>query len=426
MALADYQRDMEGCSRCSSCKWVPYIQMKSARFAKNCPAICHYNFHAYSGSGRMIMGLSVLRGRSELTEEVAEIIYRCQLCGACDTACKVYRDDIDITEVLLELRSFCVESGRLILENMAVIDALKQEDNVLGEPKSKRGDWASGLDVKDINKEKAEVLFHAGCRYSYDPDLRDTVRAGVDLLLRSGVDVGIAGRDEACCGGKIYELGYRGEAENYADDMISRVNASGADTLITACADGYAAFKYLYPRMGKELPCEVLHLTEFLERLAKDGRLKLRETVPMTVTYHDPCHLGRMSEPFISDWKGNKLERPTGMKRTGRKGVYDAPRELLCSIPGIKLVEMERIREYSWCCGAGGGVYDTNPDLAHWAARERLTEAAETGAEAIVTACPWCERVFRDALDETDIQLKVYDIADLALASAGIPAGART
>ncbi|MBN1288773.1 MAG: (Fe-S)-binding protein [Actinobacteria bacterium] len=420
MALSDYQRDMEGCSRCSSCKWVPYIQMKSARFAKNCPAICYHNFHAYSGSGRMIMGLSILRNRSELSEEVKDILYRCQLCGACDTACKLYRDDIDITEVLLELRSFCVESGQLVLENMAVIDALKQEDNVLGEPKSKRGDWAVGLDVKDVSVEKAGVLFHAGCRYSYDTDLRDSLRAGVQLMLNSGVDLGIAGKDESCCGGRVYELGYRGEAENYADDMISRVKASGADTIVTACADGYAAFKYLYPRMGKELPCEVLHLTQFLERLVKDGKLKLRDAVPLNVTYHDPCHLGRMSEPFLGQWDGNKLERPMSMKRTGRKGIYDAPRNLLTSIPGLRLLEMERIREYSWCCGAGGGVYDTNPEFALWTARERLEEAVSTGAEAIVTACPWCERIFRDSLEETGIDFKVYDLADLALVSAGI------
>ena len=111
MALKDYERDMEGCSRCSSCKWVPFNQIKSWRFAKNCPSICKYNFHAYSGSGRMIIALSLLQGRSELNDEVAEIIFKCQMCGACDTACKVYRDDIDISEVLLELRAHCVEQG---------------------------------------------------------------------------------------------------------------------------------------------------------------------------------------------------------------------------------------------------------------------------------------------------------------------------
>jgi Fe-S oxidoreductase len=420
MALADYLRDMEGCSRCSSCKWVPFNQIKSWRFAKNCPSICRYNFHAYSGSGKMIIGNSILTGRSELNDDVTEIIYKCQMCGACDAACKVYRDDIDLTEVLLELRAYCVEEGQLIIEHMAMIDAMKREDNVLGEPKAKRGEWAEGLNVKDINTEQCEVIFHAGCRYSYDPDLRETVRGAVRLLLAAGVDVGIAGAEESCCGGRAYELGYRGEAENYADDLVSRAKASGAKTLVTPCADGYAHLRYLYPRMGKELPCEVLHITQYIERLVDEGRLRLKERVPMLVTYHDPCHLGRMGEPFLTDWKDDKLQRPMSLKRAGRKGIFDAPRNIITSIPGMELTEMERIREYSWCCGAGGGVLEAFPDFAAWTAQERIEEALATGAEALVTACPWCERVFNDAVAESGAAISVYDLTDLALKSAGI------
>jgi Fe-S oxidoreductase len=419
MALADYRNDMEGCSRCSSCKWVPYNQIKSWRFAKNCPSIARYNFHSYSGSGRMITALSMLQGRSELNDSVTDMIYKCQMCGACDAACKVYRDDIDLTEVLLELRAHCVESGQLVIEHMTMIDALKKEDNVLGEPKTKRGDWAEGLAVKDINTEQVEVMFHAGCRYSYDADLRETVRGAVKLMLDAGVDVGIAGKEESCCGARVYELGYRGEAVNYADDMLSRVKASGARTLVTPCSDGYAAFRFQYPRMGKELPCEVVHMSEYVRRLVAEGRLRLRREVPMAVTYHDPCHLGRMGEPFLGDWEGDKLVRPMSMKRAGKKGVYDAPREVLAAIPGLELMEMERIKEYSWCCGAGGGVYEAYPDFVSFAARERIEEAVATGAEALVTSCPWCERVFRDNVAESGARLDIYDIADLVLKSAG-------
>jgi Fe-S oxidoreductase len=425
MALKDYERDMEGCSRCSSCKWVPFNQIKSWRFAKNCPSICKYNFHAYSGSGRMIIGLSLLQGRSELNDDVTEIIYKCQMCGACDTACKVYRDDIDISEVLLELRAHCIEQGQLVVEHMAMIDALKREDNVLGEPKDKRGEWAEGLNLKDINTESCDVIFHAGCRYCYDPDLRDTVRGQVQLLLKAGADVGIGGKEESCCGGRAYELGYRGEAQNYAEDLLSRVKASGASTLVTPCADGYAHFKYLYPRMGVELPCEVMHITQYTGKLIEEGKLRFREEVPLLVTYHDPCHLGRMGEPFLVDWKEDKLQRPMSLKRSGRKGIFDAPRNIIQSIPGMELTEMERIREYSWCCGAGGGVLEAYPDFAAWTAQERIEEALATGAEALVTACPWCERVFNDAVTETGAAISVYDLNDLALKAAGLlePAG---
>jgi len=425
MALSNYRRDMEGCSRCSSCKWVPFNQIKSWQFAKNCPSICRYNFHAYSGSGRMIIGLSMLEGRSELNDTVAEIIYKCQLCGACDTACKVYRDDIDLTEVLLELRAHCVEQGYLMLEHMALIDSLKREDNVLGEPKEKRGEWADGLPLIDINTERCEVLFHAGCRYSYDPELRETVRGAAMLLIEAGLRVGIAGREESCCGGRAYELGYRGEAENYAEDILSRVKASGAKMLVTPCADGYAHFKYLYPRMGKEIPCEVLHITQLLERLIREGRLRFREEVPLLLTYHDPCHLGRMGEPFLIDWKGNKLERPMSLKRAGRKGEYEAPRNIIRALPGAELVEMERIREYAWCCGAGGGVWEAFPEFATWTARERIEEAIATGADGLVTACPWCVSVLREASREMGTDFPVYDVVEMALKSVGLPETAR-
>lgn len=420
MALEDYRRDIEGCSRCSSCKWVPFNQIKSWRFAKNCPSIYRHNFHTYSGSGRMVIGLSLMEGRAELDETVAEIIYRCQLCGACDSACKTYRDDIDISEVLLELRAFCVESGELLVEHMAMIDAMKREGNTLGEPKDRRGDWAQGLDVKDVNSETCDVLFHAGCRYSFDPDARDTVRGDLQLLRSAGLDVGIAGREEACCGGRAYELGYRGEASNYADDVLNRVKSSGARTLVTACADCYSHFKYIYPKIGKELPVEVLHVSQVMEKLLESGRLRFRNELPLSVTYHDPCHLGRKSEPFTGIWEGDKLDRPMSLKRSGRKGIYDAPRNVLGAIPGIELTEMERIREYAWCCGAGGGVLEAFPDFAASTTTERIEEALATGAEALITACPWCLRVFKDTVAETSADIAVYDLADLALMSAGI------
>jgi Fe-S oxidoreductase len=420
MALADYQRDMEGCSRCSSCKWVPFNQVKSWRFAKNCPSVCNYNFHAYSGSGKMLMGLSMVHGRSELTEEVSEIVYKCQMCGACAAACKVYRDDIDLTDVLLELRADCVEQGQLIIEHMAMIDALKSEDNVLGEPKDERGDWAEGLAVKDINTESAEIIFHAGCRYSYDPELRAIARGTVGLLLAAGVDVGIAGKAESCCGGRAYEMGYRGDAKNFAEDMAARVKSSGAKTLVTPCADGYATFRYLYPKMGVELPCEVFHITQYIEKLISQKKLSLKKEVPLVVTYHDPCHLGRMSEPYQGEWQGDKLLRPMRLKRPGRNGIYDAPRKIITSVPGITFVEMERIREYSWCCGAGGGVLEAYPEFAASTARERIEEALATGAEALTTACPWCVNVFNEAVADMQTDLLIYDLTELVLRSAGV------
>ncbi len=419
MRLESLKRDMEGCSRCSNCKWIPHLQIKGWRFATVCPSIDRYNFHAYSGGGKMIMANAILEDRVDLTDEIAEVVYRCQLCGACQVSCQAYRDDIDLADVLLAFRATCVQEGFVLPEHLDMIESMKREDNTLGMKKADRGNWANDLDIPDINKQKVDVLFHAGCRYSYDEDLRDIARSDIMLLKNSGVNVGIAGSDEACCGGRAFEIGYQGEMKNYADDMASRVNASGAHTLVTPCSDCYYTFKYLYPKNGLNLGVEVLHITEYVDSLMKNKVVQPKDKLPMKVTYHDPCHLGRRGEIY-KEWHGeDKLMRSVKFKQTGKAGIFEPPRDILRAIPGIDLVEMERTREYSWCCGAGGGCLEADPDFAEWTANDRLEEAKATGAEAIVTACPWCERVFSDIVTETGDHMKVYDVMELLTLSMG-------
>jgi Fe-S oxidoreductase len=162
----------------------------------------------------------------------------------------------------------------------------------------------------------------------------------------------------------------------------------------------------------------VLHITEYIDRLNKTGKLKLTKKINMNVAYHDPCRLGRLGEPWIH-WEGKKVPGdrfvfdPPKEYRRGTKGTYAPPRDVITSIPGIKLLEMDRIKEYAWCCGAGGGVNDSNPEFAQWTAQERIKEAVSTGAEAIVTACPWCEKNFTGTIKENGGALKVYDIVEL-------------
>jgi len=421
MTLQDYRIDIQRCSRCSLCKWLPLSQIKSWRFANACPSMVWGNFHAYSAGGRMIAALALLDGRIDYTDKLVEIVYQCQMDGACDVSCKANRD-MDPLEVMLELRAKCVEEGQVLPAHMVMIESLRSNDNVLGEPKAERGKWAEGLDVKDITKEKTEVLYFAGCRYSFDRDLQKIARDAVSLLKTAGVDVGISGKEEACCGGRAFEIGYRGELIKYAEHNIETWNAAGVRTVVTPCSDCYGTFKFHYPRIGKEMNFEVLHITEYLDRLIKEGRLKPINKVPLKVTYHDPCHLGRLSEPYIP-WEGVEkkvlgqviVKDPPREYRRGTSGIYEPPRDILRSIPGIELLEMERIKEYAWCCGAGGGVKEAYPEFALCTADERIEEAKATGAEALVTACPWCERNFRDALERSGAKIKLYDTVELLL-----------
>ncbi|OHD65777.1 MAG: hypothetical protein A2176_14300 [Spirochaetes bacterium RBG_13_51_14] len=318
-----------------------------------------------------------------------------------------------------ELKFKMVEDGHGIEAHKKMISVLVKEHNTMMQPKSKRGEWADNLDVPRVSSEKFEVLFHAGCRFSYDKVLQNSARSAVTMLKNAGVNIGIMGEREMCCGGRAYSMGYRDELDRLAKSNINACSKAGIRTIVASCADCYHAFKRLYPQFGSQV--EVLHTTEFIHRLIKEEKLKFRTGMPITVTYHDPCHLGRQGEPYVP-WQGveKKIKKqiivyePRRPRYNGAWGVYDQPREILKAIPGVQLVEMQRIREYSWCCGAGGGVREAYPEYSNWTAVERIEEAKSTGAEAIISACPWCERNFMDAVSGMGDSMKVYDIIDLA------------
>ena len=418
MAWQDYEHDMQRCTRCSYCKWIPWGYMRSPDFMQGCPSVSRYNWHAYAAGGKFNMAYSILRDRIEISDAFLDVLYRCQMDGSCDISCKVHQD-IEPLQLMQELRIKCIEEGQLIPAHMMVIDGLRQEDNMMLASKADRGHWSEGLDVKNLTDESAEVVFHAGCRYSFDEELWPVARDGITLLRDAGVDVGIMGVDEACCGGRAYELGYAGELAKYAEHQADTFRIAGVKALVTPCADCYACFKVLYDKIGKKLGIEVFHITQYLDRLIKEGKIKMTREVPLTVTYHDPCHLGRLGEPWIH-WQGKEtkvgpliVHDPPKKYRRGANGVYKAPRDILKSIPGLRLVEMYRIKEYAWCCGAGGGVIDAYPDFAIWTGAERLREAKAVGAKAIVSACPWCERNFLDSVKETGDSIAVYDIIEL-------------
>jgi Fe-S oxidoreductase len=418
MPLEDFAAEMDRCSQCSYCKWIPFDQMKSWRYAKNCPSVAFHNFNSYSARGRYAVARSLLRGHSGYTDTVRDIAFTCLTCGSCDVSCKVCRYNLEPLDMVRELKFRLVQDGQGLEAHRAILQSLDQEQNTMRQPSARRGDWADGLDVPRLFSDKAEILFHAGCRLSYDNDLQQSARTAVLLLKDAGVGVGIMGEREVCCGGRIYSMGYRDEFARFARANMAAWARAGVKIVVTSCADGYHAFKRLYPPLGSRV--QVFHTVEFLARLLQEGKLTFRTNVPMTITYHDPCHLGRQGEPYVA-WNGGEIKikrqivvyEPKRPRYNGAWGVYDPPRQLLRKIPGVELVEMERIREYSWCCGAGGGVREAYPEYSQWTAGERLAEARATGAEALVSACPWCERNLKDAAAALGEPLPVYDVVEL-------------
>jgi Fe-S oxidoreductase len=390
--------------------------VKGLQYSYVCPSISRYNFHSYSGGGRVNIGAAALKNGFTYTDKLLHVVYNCQMDGACGVSCN-YAMDMEVLQPIQEFRIQCVKDGKTHPALDKVIAGLRKTGAMVP-VKGKRGDWAAGLDVKDATREKVDVLFHVGCLTSYDKDFQKLAKATVKILKKAGVDFGIAGDAETCCGGRAYQMGYEEDFLKQAKKNMAVVKKSGARTLVTGCADGYQAFKVLYDKYDLKGDLEVLHISEYIDRLIKDGKLKPRKTVDVSVTYHDPCRLGRLGEPWIH-WQGKKIPGdrfvfdPPKTYRRGTQGVYEPPRDVLNSLPGLKLTEMTRIKEYAWCCGAGGGVNDSNPDFALWTAKERVDEAASTGAGAIVTACPWCEKTLNEAIKANGSSLKVYDIVEL-------------
>jgi Fe-S oxidoreductase len=416
MTLQDYQGYVERCCRCSVCKFVPLQKVKGIRHSYVCPSISKYNFNAYSGGGRLLTIKSMLKNGLNYNDKLREIVYNCQMCGACGVSCN-YAMDIEVMEPINELRIKCVQDGQTHPALDKVIAGLRK-DNSMVPVRGKRGDWATGLGLKNATEEKVDVLYHVGCLTSYDPEMHKLAKATAKILQKVGINFGIAGDAEVCCGGRAYQMGYEDAFLGQAKKNMALIKKAGVKTLVTGCADGYRAFKVLYEKFHLKEDLQVLHITEYLHQLIREGKLKLSKRVDLNVTYHDPCNLGRLGEPWIH-WEGKQkpgnryMFDPPKEYRRGEHGVYEPPRGVLESIAGLTLSEMDRIKEYAWCCGAGGGVNESNTDFSIWTAQERIQEAESTGAEAIVTACPWCEKNFSEAIKAGGSQLKVYDIVEL-------------
>jgi Fe-S oxidoreductase len=416
MGLEQYKGDMEMCCRCSACKFIPMQKVAGFHYANVCPSISRFNFHSYSGGGRVNIGAAMLKQGFKYSDRLLDIVYNCQLCGACGVSCN-YAMDMEVLQPITEFRIKCVEDGKTNPALDKAIAALRKQGSMVP-ARGKRGAWASGLNLKDATKEKVDVLYHVGCLTSYDKNMQKLAKATVKILEKAGVNFGIAGNAETCCGGRAYQMGYKEDFLNQAKKNMAMIKRAGVKTVVTSCADGYQAFKVLYDKHGLKGNLKVLHISEYIDNLIKSGKLKLKKKVDIAVTYHDPCRLGRLGEPWIH-WEGKKIPGdrfvfdPPKTYRRGTYGVYEPPRRVLKSIPGLRLAEMTRIKEYSWCCGAGGGVNVSNPEFARWTALERIDEAKSTGAEAIVTACPWCERTFNEATKGNGGGLKVYDIVEL-------------
>jgi len=279
-----------------------------------------------------------------------------------------------------------VEKGFTKPEHDAFIKRIEEVHNPYGEPHEERMKWVQ-QEVKVA--EKADTAYFVGCTTAYRrPEIAD---ATVKILNIAGVNFMTLNPEEWCCGSPALRVGRRNLFLKLAKHNVEALRKAGVKRVVTSCAGCYRTLSQDYPEFVGELPFKILHSSELIAELIKEGHLKLTREMPETVTYHDPCHLGRHT------------------------GIYEPPREVLKSIPSIKLVEMPRNRETALCCGAGGGVKASFPDFAMQAALERVKEAHEVGATALVSTCPFCAHNLKDAIRKIESPLKFYDLTELVL-----------
>jgi Fe-S oxidoreductase len=408
--LKDYIYTMESCNSCGQCRFIQGPKSRGREFVEICPIYSRYLYESYSGQGLINIAQELMEGTLGYEDGLIKHIYSCTTCGACDINCKSVRD-MEVMDTILALRAKCVEDGHGPMpEHKKFAGFVEKNHNIYGKPHGQRFAW---LPENTMLSKGADTAYFVGCSTAYlYPDIaRDTVK----ILQAGGIDFRVMNANEYCCGAPVWRTGQMMEATKLVEHNLNILKKQKIKTLIVGCAECYGTFKGLYPRFAA-LDFEVLHITEIIQRLTKEGKLKFKKRQEVKVTYHDPCLLGRLSELYIP-WKGEiqafGYHQPPKKFRRGTNGVYEAPREILKAIPGIELVEMIRNAENSFCCGGGGGVPAAFPDFSLWTAGERLKEAVATGAEAIVSCCPFCESSFRKAIENKKIKFRYHDLTEL-------------
>jgi len=346
-----------------------------------CPPAEEFGTEGYTARGRLYLARLLNDGvLSPDAEELEKIAYTCTACGYCTTVCP-----LEPMEAFIALREELVDRGVAPpAANKKVDENVRTKHNFMGALPEARTKWAEGLNLP----KTGDVLFFAGCYASYRQP--DTAKAVVKLLKAAGVNVAYLGSDEWCCGVPPLWNGERAIATDQMKHNAEAIKKSGAKTVVTACAECYRTLKINYPEAAGKLPFEVMHISEYLAQLVDKGKLKFNK-LEEKITYHDPCFLGRHSK------------------------VYDAPRKVLNSIPGVELVEMERHGKWASCCGSGAGVVATAyPEFTKHHSAKRIAEAKQA-ANTVVTACPRCVETLKAAAKDEGLKVSVYDLPVFAL-----------
>ncbi len=348
-----------------------------------CDAVCPWN-RVRDFSMRKI----IRQANLGLTEVDGEDIWLCTTCGRCADNCPRGVKQIDIGVSLRRMASEYEVFPASVKSARTARAGIISEGNPLSESRDKRDAWAKDLALKPFSEEM-EILYFAGCYFSYDPRMKKVAVATANILNKAGVEFGILGNKENCCGESIRKTGSEDVFRDVARQNIKTFIDHGVKKILVSSPHCYHTFKNEYPEFMVHF--DVVFATQYVLELLQTGRLIISGEYNKKITYHDPCYLGR------------------------HNGIYDEPREILDRVPGLELVEMIDTRKDSLCCGGGGGRIWMDTLKGERFSDIRLDQALDVGAQELVTSCPYCITNFEDSrlTMEYEDKLEIKDIMEI-------------
>ena len=392
MDMENEEAESFGASRLGDLSWKDLFDADACTKCKRCQDRCP----AYA-TGKPLSPMRVIGQIGELAMGGAEgnlietigkdVLWSCTTCRACQDICPA---EIEHVGKIVEMRrNLVLMEGEFPGEEvMSAMEQTEVNGNPLGIGYASRGDWASKLGVKTLGEDAAvDILYFVGCYASFDKRNIAVAEAFVRLCRAAGVRVGILGKEEKCCGEPMRKMGNEYLYQSVAVENIETMKGYGVQKIVTTCPHCYNTLAKDYRDLGLE--CEVVSYVVYLEELVRSGRLRISPQ-ELSCTYHDSCYLGR------------------------HNGIYDSPRRLV-EAAGGRIVEMERSRDQSFCCGAGGGLILAEEKLGSRINRRRVEMASATTAATLVSNCPFCLTMFEDGVKGAELEgrLKPRDIAEI-------------
>ncbi|MDY6965955.1 MAG: (Fe-S)-binding protein [Halobacteriota archaeon] len=366
VAFAD-KYELFGCIQCGKCTGGCPVSLKSDL------------------NSRRLVRKGLLSENEEVLGDI-EYIWDCTTCSTCTLRCP---KGIEPSEVIIGMRTLLIEDANVPNTIQEALESTYKDGNPWGRARSKRSEWAEGLDIKNISKgDEAELIYYVGCTPCYDPRIQSVAHSLVKIFNAAGVDFGTLGNKESCCGNEVRRMGEVGLFEMMIEDNLQVYEKFNIQKMVTTSPHCYNTFKNEY----EGATFEVQHYTQLVADLIDSGKLEFSKELDQTITYQDPCFLGKQNK------------------------VFEEPRKILESIPGATFIDFDRSKERSLCCEGGGGrmwVEATGEGERNSEIRAR--DADEMGASIIAVSCPFCLLTMEDAVKMAGYEekIQVRDIAEI-------------